>query len=187
MTADEDGARSRRHRRRLLFVSLLRSAVVVALLTALYYLLPLDSELGVGTVTALVLGLLAFGALVAWQTMAIIGSEHPPLRAIEALATAVPLFLLLFAAAYLLMAGEQTSSFNEQLSRTDALYFTVTVFATVGFGDIVPTSGPARVLTMVQMLMDLILVGLIAKVVFGAVQMGLERRRSAPGSAEREP
>ncbi|AVZ77616.1 two pore domain potassium channel family protein [Streptomyces lunaelactis] len=119
--------------------------------------------------------------------MAIIGSEHPPLRAIEALATAVPLFLLLFAAAYFLMAWEQASSFNEQLSRTDALYFTVTVFATVGFGDIVPTSGPARVLTMVQMLMDLILVGLIAKVVFGAVQMGLERRRSAPGSAEREP
>ncbi|WP_309225880.1 potassium channel family protein [Streptomyces lunaelactis] len=187
MTADEDGGRSRRHRRRLLFVSLLRSAVVVVLLTALYYLLPLDSELGVGTVTALVLGLLAFAALLAWQTVTIVRSDHPRLRAIEALATAVPMFLLLFAAAYFLMAREQASSFNEQLSRTDALYFTVTVFATVGFGDIVPTSGPARVLAMVQMLMDLILVGLIAKLIFGAVQLGLERRRSAPGSAEREP
>jgi hypothetical protein len=39
----------------------------------------------------------------------------------------------------------------EPLSRTDALYYTITVFSTVGFGDITPRADLARIVTMVQM------------------------------------
>ncbi|WP_405890173.1 potassium channel family protein [Streptomyces sp. NBC_00133] len=177
MTPDEGGALSQQQQRRSLLVGLLRSIASVAVLTALYYLAPLDQKAGLGSLTALIVGLVAFGALVAWQTVAIIRAEHPRLRAMEALATAVPLFLLLFSATYYIIARERPSSFSETLSRTDALYFTVTVFATVGFGDIVATSETTRVLATVQMIADLILVGLIAKVIFGAVQLGLERRK----------
>ncbi|MGI5402331.1 potassium channel family protein [Streptomyces sp. CA-135486] len=177
MTADDGGTLSNRQRRRILLVPLLRSTAAVAVLTALYYVAPLDQRTGLGTVMALIVGLLAFGALVTWQTVAIIRAEHPRLRAMEALATAVPLFLLLFSATYYILAKERPSSFSEPLSRTDALYFTVTVFATVGFGDIVATSPTTRVLTTVQMVADLILLGLIARVIFGAVQLALERRK----------
>ena len=58
--------------------------------------------------------------------------------AVEALAAAIPLFLLAFAAAYLRMADADTGAFSEPLSRIDALYFTITVFSTVGFGDRIP-------------------------------------------------
>ncbi|MFK4225079.1 potassium channel family protein [Streptomyces sp. NPDC019890] len=177
MSADEGDAPSRRQKRRILLVPLLRSTAVVALLTTLYYLAPLDRTVGLSTAVGLAAGLLAFGALITWQTMAIIRAEHPRLRAMEALATAVPLFLLLFSATYYLIAKERPSSFSQHLSRTDALYFTVTVFATVGFGDIVATSQTTRVLATVQMIVDLILVGVIAKLIFGAVQLGLERRK----------
>jgi voltage-gated potassium channel len=68
------------------------------------------------------------------------------------------------------------------LSRTDALYFTITVFATVGFGDIAPRSDLARILTMLQMIMDLVAVGLIAKILFGAVDIAKQR-----GGGERRP
>ena len=61
------------------------------------------------------------------------------LRAIEALAAAIPLFLLVFAAAYVKLDSTQAQAFSEPLSRTDALYFTITVFSTVGFGDITPS------------------------------------------------
>lgn len=171
----------------MLLVSLLRSTAVVALLTALFYLAPFDRTVGIGTAAALIVGLLAFAALIAWQTVAIIRSEHPRLRAFEALASAVPLFLLLFAATYFLIARELPSSFSEPLNRTDALYFTVTVFATVGFGDIVATTETARVLVIVQMMADLVLVGLIAKVLFGAVQMGLKRKQSGPRPPQDTP
>ena len=42
------------------------------------------------------------------------------------------------------LAGTDPGSFTEPLTRTDSLYFVVTVFATVGFGDITPLSLSAR-------------------------------------------
>lgn len=169
-----------RRRRDLLAGCLLRSVASAGLLTALYFLAPLDRGFGVTTVALLALGLALFGGLVAWQVSAIAHAEYPRLRAIEALATAVPLFLVLFSATYFLLANELPESFSEPLSRTDALYFTVAVFATVGFGDIAPTTQAARVLTTAQMVADLIVVGVIAKVLFGAVRIGMRRRGEQP-------
>ena len=70
-------------------------------------------------------------------------------------------------------------AFSEPLRRTDALYFTITVFATVGFGDIAPVTAGARVVTMVQMLGDLLVVGLVLHLMVGAVRAGLRRRAAA--------
>ncbi|MEV4441110.1 potassium channel family protein [Streptomyces sp. NPDC049577] len=71
-------------------------------------------------------------------------------------------------------AGE--GEFTEPLTRTDALYFTLTVFSTVGFGDITPETHEARIVTMVQMTGDILLLGVAAHVVVGAVQSALGRR-----------
>jgi voltage-gated potassium channel len=53
------------------------------------------------------------------------------------------------------------------------------VFSTVGFGDITPETQPARVVTMIQMLADLLMVGLVLRVMLGAVKAGRERRDAA--------
>uniref|UniRef100_A0AAU2JS79 Potassium channel family protein n=1 Tax=Streptomyces sp. NBC_00049 TaxID=2903617 RepID=A0AAU2JS79_9ACTN len=177
---------ARRHRRRVLTGHLLRSAASVVLLTALFYLAPLNWGFGVSMISVLVLGLGLFGCLVAWQIGAITHAEYPRLRALEALSTAVPLFLVLFAVTYFLLDREVPGSFSEPLNRSDALYFTVTVFATVGFGDIVPVTQAGRVLTTVQMIADLIVVGVIAKVLFGAVRIGMRRRGEATAAPEDE-
>ncbi|MFD9406070.1 potassium channel family protein [Streptomyces sp. NPDC059989] len=169
-----------RQRRRVLVGCVLRSLTSAALLTALFYVAPLDGGFSALTVVTLLLGLALFGLLIAWQVTAITRAPYPRLRAIEAMATAVPLFLLMFSATYVLLSQEVPASFTEPLSRTDAVYFAVTVFATVGFGDVAPTSEAARVLTTVQMVADLIVVGVIAKVLFGAVRIGIRRR--GPGS-----
>ncbi|MFJ9940763.1 potassium channel family protein [Streptomyces erythrochromogenes] len=172
--------RNAAHRRRhVLLGHCLRATASAGLLTALYYLAPLEGGFGILTVLTLVLGLLAFGLLTAWQVSAITRSQYPRLSALEAMATAVPLFLFVFSATYFMLSESLPDSFNESLNRTDALYFTVTVFATVGFGDIVPTTGTGRVLTTVQMIADLIVVGVIAKALFGAMKIGMRRRGGA--------
>ena len=86
------------------------------------------------------------------------------------MATCIPLLILVFASAYVAVADNVSDSFSEDLSRLDAVYFTVTVLATVGFGDISPRSEAARGLVTAQMLVDLVLVGLIAKVLVDAVR-----------------
>ena len=77
-------------------------------------------------------------------------------------------------------------NFNvDSLTRTDSLYFTVTVFATVGFGDITATSQTARVVVIAQMLLDLLVLGLVVKVFLGAVEIGrgLSTTRQDPESS----
>jgi hypothetical protein len=69
-------------------------------------------------------------------------------------------------------------SFSEGLSRIDAVYLTVTIFATVGFGDIVPTTEASRVVVTVQMVVNMALIGVVAKVLLGTVQ----QRRAALGA-----
>ena len=159
----------RRARRRLVVLALARTAFTVVAVLVLYYVLPLNRTFSPRTVVELFLGLVAFGVLVAWQVRGILRSSAPALRAVESVALTVPLFLVVFAAVYVVLANTDPASFSELLTRTDALYFVVTVFATVGFGDIAPVSEAARALTTVQMVCDLLLIGLVLRVFLTAV------------------
>ncbi|MDN5931390.1 MAG: potassium channel family protein [Pseudonocardia sp.] len=172
-------------RRRTVTLALLRAAVSAALLVVVYYLAPLDGPLDIGAGIGLVLGLVVLAVVIIWQVRAILASDVPRLRAIQSVAIAVPTFVVLFAATYAVMSSNDPDGFSEVLGRTDALYFTVTVFATVGFGDIAPRSDVARIATMIQMVLGLVVVGLIAKIVLGAVQVAVQRReRDGPQAAE---
>lgn len=174
-----------RQRRRLLLFTSLRAAVTVIVLLVLYCTLPIDRPLDRSTVPWFVAGSLAFVATVAWQVYAIIRSPYPRLRAIEAFTVVVPVFLLTFAGTYYLMETDRPGSFTMPLTRTDALYFTVTVFATVGFGDITATTTPSRILVTVQMVAGLALVGVVAKLIVSAVQLNITRTTS--GTPPKKP
>jgi hypothetical protein len=156
--------------------SLLRAAGSTVVLVVIYYLLPLDHSARWTAVAMLVIGLAGLSALVTFQVRSIIASPFPGLRAVEALATSVPFFLLLFASTYVIIAAISASSFSQPMTRTNALYFTVTVFATVGFGDITATTQAARLVVTAQMIIDLIIIGLGARVILGAVTRGRQRR-----------
>ena len=142
-------------------VTFLRASASTIALVTIYYLLPL--------------------VLVTIQVRLIIRAEHPALRGVGALATSAPMFLLLFAATYFLIAGISPDSFSQLLTRTDALYFTVTVFATVGFGDIVPTTELTRVLVIGQMVADIVIVGAGARIIVDAIKHGGEQQ-PVPGA-----
>ena len=162
--------------RRLIAGAVVRSLLTAAVLVVLYYVLPLDRGWDADTAIRLLVGLLVFAGVMVWQIRRIAGSRYPGVRAAEALGLIIPLFLVLFASTYFLMERASAASFTEPLTRTDALYFTVTVFSTVGFGDITAKSETARVLLIVQMLADLAILGAGARLLLMAVQRGRERR-----------
>jgi voltage-gated potassium channel len=176
MTIERDQDMPSATRRRLIFWAALRSVLIATVLVVLYYLLPLDRPWDSDTAIRLLIGLLVFAGVMVWGVRIIAGSRYPGVRAAEALALALPFFLLLFASTYFVIERNSAASFTEPMTRTDALYFTVTVFTTVGFGDISPKSETARIVLMVQMLADLALLGTGLRVLLGAVQRGRERR-----------
>lgn len=183
---DADRPRSRSRPRRWAAVVTIARAVLVAVgLVTAYYLLPLDERGTAGASALLVCGLLAVLLVFGWEVRVIASSPHPRLKAVEALAATLVLFLVLFAGAYYLLERSTPGSFSEPLTRTDALYFTLTTFSTVGYGDITAHSQTGRVLTMLQMAGGLLLVGVAARVLASAVQAGLRRQRRAPSAQAR--
>ena len=84
-----------------------------------------------------------------------------------------PLFLLVFAALYLALSRTTPSAFSQELDHTRALYFAITVFSTVGFGDITPTSNAARIVVSIQMLLDLVVIGLVVRLFINAAKSRL--------------
>jgi NAD/NADP transhydrogenase beta subunit len=172
MTASR-GSRIRRRRRAA--TSVLRTILTTVILLAVYYQAPLDRPASLRVAVWLAVGLIALGAAVGWQARMIAMSDMPRLRAVETAVVGLAALLILYSSVYVVMSHDDPGSFTEALGRTDALYYTMTIFATVGFGDITPTAESTRIVTMTQMLAGILAVGLAAKLLVGAVQDAVAR------------
>lgn len=161
-----------RQRWLLIVRGFLRAAVTATVLVVLYYTLPLDRRSDAYVFLELLIGVVAFMAMAVWQVRAIVRADYPAIRAAQSLATTAALLLLVFASTYYVLGLGDPDGFSETLSRSDALYFTITVFATVGFGDITPTVETTRLVVAGQMLLDLVVLGLGIQVLLGAVRRG---------------
>ena len=161
----------------LVATALLRIALIVVALVACYFVAPLDRRVTSSAVVFLALGLVVVIVLIWWQLRSIGRAKHPGVRGASTLALVGAFFLLVFAVTYFLMARGNPQTFNEPLNRADSLYFTVTVFTTVGFGDIVPLTQTARVVVTVQMVGDLLVLGVLLRVVVSTVQRSISHRR----------
>ncbi len=156
--------------------SLLRSLLVAAAVVVVYFLLPMSSALTASSAAVLVTGVGFVVLLLVMEVRAIKVSPYPRVKAFEALAVTLPMFLVVFATTYFLMGQADAGAWSEPLSRLDALYFTLTVFATVGFGDITAVSEPARAVVTGQMAGNLVLIGVVTRVIVRAVEQGIARR-----------
>lgn len=169
-------------RRRLYIRAVLRPTLTAVLLVVGYFTLPLD-RLGHDAPWVLIgSGLAIIVAVLVWQIREITRAQFPMLQGIEALATVLPLYLLSFAGAYVMMSSTNSANFTQPLSHIDALYFSVVVFSTVGFGDITPHTEAARVVVTVQILGDLLLIAFGLRLVLAAVKRGQDRLKAGPGA-----
>lgn len=157
--------------------SLLRTLLAVVALLFVYFLLPLSSRDNVALgATAAVAGLVVFGAIFVRQMRQIRRAEFPVLRAVEAIALVATVFVVFMSSVHYALALYDPSSYSEAMSRLDAMYFTVTTLATVGFGDITPTSSVTRAVTMAQMVAGVALLGAGVRVLLGMARMVAEQR-----------
>jgi voltage-gated potassium channel len=173
---------TRQRRRQLLTIAGLRSLASVAVLVTAYFLLPFTRLLNGRLIVEFAGGVLLVIVVLTVQTLATLRSRYPLLRSVEAMATTIPLFLVVFSTTHYLINGLDPGSYSEPMTRFDAVYFTMTTFATVGFGDITPVSVPARFVTLLQMIGGLILVGVVARVLISAARLREDRRSSGQTS-----
>ena len=154
------------------------------LLIGIYYLMPFTAPTSGGSVLRLVVGIVGFVGVLVWQLHRIKNAALRGLRAIEALGSTIPLFLCVFAGSYLSLSHVNANHFSEQLSHTGALYLTITVFSSVGFGDITPDGDLARLVVSAQMLLDLVVIGAVVRLIASAARRGMDGAtvRTPPGA-----
>ncbi len=74
------------------------------------------------------------------------------------------------------MNHDNPATFGTSQTKLDSLYFSATVFTTVGFGDISAKTQAGRAIVLIQMILDLIILGLVVRLVVNAVKIGQKRR-----------
>ena len=165
-------------KRRVIVRAALRTTITLAVVVAAYFLAPMDRAIGAATMAELVLAALVLVGVIAWQVRQIHRSEHPGARAVEAIAFTLPVYILLFATSYYLMERANATTFAQPLSRIDSMYFSVAVFTTVGFGDIAAKTQAARVVVTFQMILNLVIVGVVLRLLVNAIKISRQRQTS---------
>ncbi len=150
---------------RLIFYIALRTVLLLLIVAFILNQFPEQMEVqSYGITAAVAVIFVIYIVFFLFQIRQIKNSRYPSLRAAEAVVSSAILFLAAFAAIYVLIDGTNPGSFSEDLSPFDAYYFSMTVLATVGFGDITPVSVPARTVSMIQMALDLVFIGVVVRV-----------------------
>ena len=174
-------------RRRVKALLLLRATLVGVVVMVAYYVLPMNDP-GISGIVVLIVGLLVLACVLAWEVRSILNSPFPRVQAFQTLLVGIPLLLCVFASAYFMVELAQPDSFTQPMNKVGAMYFTVTVLSTVGFGDITAKTDFARSLVTGQMILNLVVLGLIIRLLSTAVTVGLHRQsanhpipRSDPG------
>lgn len=161
------------------------SGVVAAGLAA-YFAMPV-SEFDVSTLwRALLLVLLAMGLVVAlfiWTLYRLPAVRRPLWRAVSVVVVLLMAFVLSFAYIYLSLQSRDPGQVPGVSTHLDALYFTMTLVSTVGFGDIAPAGQAARAVATAQMAFSLLFLGYLARTAIAAGRRERERRMAA-SSAE---
>jgi voltage-gated potassium channel len=149
--------------------TLVRSGLTVIGLLALYAVIPVPGQrepLWFTLVMALLgLAFLAYAFITLAQRAQRAGtsSTETAIR-LEALVAVLYAFVVFMSLVYLGLASSP-GQFDELHTRIDALYFTMSTIATVGFGDVHATGQAARLVVTVQIFLDLIFVGLVARII----------------------
>jgi hypothetical protein len=154
-------------------------ALLIALLTAIYYAIPVPGRMregswallfSCGVVVLAVLIILSVRRL--WRA-----GEQARIRGLVLLLTVTVLFFSYADEAVAALPNQ----FAELSNKTDALYFNISTLATVGFGDVHPTGQLARAAVTLQIVFNLVFLGAAVSTISGYFRTRANRIHGGSG------
>ena len=150
-------------RRRAILRGIARTVLLLAGFTAVFLLVPWKAlELGDTVLITVVFltGLAGAAALIVWQVIAYRDAKMSGGARLQGLLVALYVAVLFFALSYYLLAISNPEAIAGVETRLDALYFSLTIVSTVGFGDVHAINQAARAVVSLQLVFDLMFVSL---------------------------
>jgi len=136
-----------------------------------YFVMPVDRDSGpLGVLLGALLAIAGLAA-VTWAIIDEVRRSEKRLRPIHLL-LALELVVVIFAVAYYWLSVHTPAQFVGLETRLDALYFSLTTVATVGYGDVSASGQLARVLVSFQLVFNLIFVATLVGLFQGRLRTG---------------
>jgi hypothetical protein len=172
--------------KRHLAASAVLSVATIVVMSIAYVFMPEPSESlsGYELAAAGAIGLVVFSFAVTWLFVRVRSANYPLSGGLFLLAVTIAFFILCFSWIYLVLDQSHPDSFTEPLSKVGAVYFTLSVLTTVGFGDITPTGDTTRGIVSAQMVLG---VGLLAIVIKFASQSARDTIHKLSGNSDASP
>jgi voltage-gated potassium channel len=159
----------------------LRLGVLSGGLLLVYFVVPAEPRLPSGAVVArTAVTLLTFavlGFLIVRQLR--LEVDRGPDYRVDGLVASVMAVIVVFSLSYYILAERNPSQIAGLHTRIDALYFTVSTLATVGFGDVHTTGQAARVMVLLQMFFNVVFITTAATLLSGRIRGVAEQRSRA--------
>ena len=149
--------------------AVLRQGVNLVGLLLVFYAVPLTALEASGRTGVSVALTLAGVASLGWAITGQVTRQLAPdsQTSLQSLVMLLELVVIVFALGYYVLEVMSPGQVAGLDTRTDALYFTLSTLATVGFGDVHAAGQVARALVIVQIVFDVIFVAAIAATVSG--------------------
>lgn len=167
-----------------------RSILGLVAILVLYFTAPVEGD---KSTVRLVLDIAITGVAVAVVAMVTIrefrrmqGGEALRLTGAQLLIV-LEIVLVVFSSTYYALARHATQEMSGIHTRVDALYFTATTIATVGYGDIHSVGQLARVINTVQLVFDIVFLAVFVRLISSAAsqrQAHLAEQRHEPSTQE---
>jgi hypothetical protein len=113
------------------------------------------------------------------QARRVLRSPRPIADASVALSLIVSSLIVGFSGIYYVIANHDPGQLEQLHTKVDAVYFTTTILSTVGFGDVHAAGQAARVVVTVNIVFNLVALGVAVKLVAWAARGRSEVLRSA--------
>ena len=157
------------------------AVALVVLATVAYYLLPVPHQMRQSAWAILFSsGVVALGILIALAIRRLLSAgEQARIRGLVLLLVLTTLFFSWADDSVARLPGQ----FVDLHTKTDALYFTISTVATVGFGDVHAAGQLARAAVTVQIVFNLVFLGAAITIISGFVR---ERARRRAGGTHRD-
>jgi voltage-gated potassium channel len=165
---------------------LIEIAGLAMLALVVYFVIPLDGEHAELFAGALVIvATFALVPLAVHRARRVLTSDQPLLVAAQSLAITQTLLVVSFSTVYFVLGSAHEGQINGVRTKIDALYYTITILSTVGFGDVTATGQGARALVATNMIVNIVFLAVALRLVSWALEQRKEDPPNRPGQAPR--
>lgn len=162
-------------------------ALIIAAVVTVYFVVPISPDLKRNTLIRVLIAILILALMAAGVVRQLRRHLDDSDRRVDGLIVSITVVMSVFALSFLTLDQRDPTQFASMETRLDALYFTVTTAASVGYGDVHAVGQAARAMVLVQMVFNVVFIGTAVALLSSRIRAVASARAAQARTTVRKP